>query len=110
MTDKADTKLKFINEIAEDEIGLDIGQGTIKVFKQYLEDSNTIVWNGPKELLEIITNTKATTIIGGGDIASAAINFGYQDKISHISTGGGASLAFLESKELPALKVIEEKK
>ncbi len=123
MTDKADTKLKFINEIAEDEIGLDIGQGTIKVFKQYLEDSNTIIWNGPvglyefepfqngtKELLEIITNTKATTIIGGGDIASAAINFGYQDKISHISTGGGASLAFLEGKELPALKVIDAKK
>lgn len=117
------TNTRFINEIEEDEIGLDIGPRTIKVFKQYLDDARTIIWNGPvgyfeleqfssgtKKLLEIISKINATTIIGGGDTASAAINMGYQDKISHISTGGGASLEMLEGKELPAIKVINEKK
>lgn len=117
------TNTRFINEIEEDEIGLDIGPRTIKVFKQYLDDARTIIWNGPvgyfelepfssgtKKLLEIISKINAITIIGGGDTASAAINMGYQDKISHISTGGGASLEMLEGKELPAIKVINEKK
>ena len=103
-------------------MGLDIGPGTIKVFKQYLDDAKTIVWNGPvgyfelkefskgtKQLLDIISNTKAKTILGGGDTASAAINMGYKEKLTHISTGGGASLEFLEGKELPGLKVINEK-
>ncbi len=121
---KAETPInqRFINEIEENEIGLDIGPRTIKVFKQYLEGSKTIIWNGPvgyfelapfaqgtKALLEIISQTKAVTILGGGDTASAAIQMGYQDKISHISTGGGASLELLEGKELPALAVINEK-
>lgn len=114
---------RFINEIGEDEIGLDIGPRTIKVFKQYLQDAKTIMWNGPvgyfevepfangtNELLEIISNTKATTIIGGGETAAAAINMGYQSKLTHISTGGGASLEMLEGKELPAIKVINAKK
>ena len=113
---------RFINEISENEIGLDIGIRTLKTFKQYLTDAKTIVWNGPvgyfeieqfslgtKHLLEIISNTGATTIIGGGDTASAAINFGYQKKISLISTGGGASLEMLEGKTLPAIDVIDEK-
>jgi len=116
------TNTRFINEIENNEIGLDIGPRTIKVFKQYLDDARTIVWNGPvgyfelkpfrdgtKKLLDIISNINAITIIGGGDTASAAINLGYQDKISHISTGGGASLEMLEGKELPAIKVINEK-
>lgn len=113
---------RFINEIKENEMGLDIGPGTIKVFKQYLDEARTIVWNGPvgyfelkefsfgtKKLLDIISQTKAKTILGGGDTASAAINMGYQDKLTHISTGGGASLEFLEGNELPGLKVINEK-
>ena len=116
------TNTRFINEIENNEIGLDIGPRTIKVFKHYLDDARTIVWNGPvgyfelkpfrdgtKKLLDIISNVNAITIIGGGDTASAAINLGYQDKISHISTGGGASLEMLEGKELPAIKVINEK-
>jgi len=119
----AETNARFINEIGEDEIGLDIGPRTIKIFKQYLEDAKTVVWNGPvgyyeiepfaegtKTLFEIITKTKATTIIGGGETANAAINMGYQSKVSHISTGGGASLEMLEGKELPALKVLNAKK
>lgn len=123
ISEQAKSEVKFINEIKDDDIGLDIGPATIKVFKQYLEDSGTIFWNGPvglfeleafqsgtKQLLDIITNISATTIIGGGDTASAAINLGYQDKVSHISTGGGASLEFLEGKDLPALKVIDAKK
>ena len=118
----ASINTRFINEIKEDEMGLDIGPRTIKVFKQYLEDARTIVWNGPvgyfelkpfskgtKKLLDIISSVNAITIIGGGDTASAAINMGYQDKVSHISTGGGASLEMLEGKELPGIKVINEK-
>ena len=113
---------RFINEIEEDEIGLDIGPKTIEVFKQYLDDCKTIFWNGPvgyfeikefsngtKELLNIITNTKAYTLVGGGDTARAAVTFNYQDKISHISTGGGASPEFLEEVSLPALDIIDEK-
>lgn len=116
------THERFINEIEEDEMGLDIGPRTLEVFKQYLEDCKTIFWNGPvgcfetkgfengtKELLEIITNTKAYTLVGGGDTARAAVTFNFEDKLSHISTGGGASLAFLEGIELPALKIIDEK-
>ena len=122
ISEEATPVKRFINEIKEDEMGLDIGPGTLKVFKQYLDESKTIVWNGPvgyfelkefslgtKSLLEVISKTKAKTILGGGDTASAAINMGYYDKIWHISTGGGASLEFLEGKALPGLKVINEK-
>ena len=122
MKEDAQVHERFLGEIEDDEIGLDIGPKTIEVFKQYLDDCKTIFWNGPvglfelkpfqngtKQLLEIITNTKAYTIVGGGDTARAADTFNYQDKISHISTGGGASLAFLEGIELPALNIIDEK-
>ena len=122
MTDETETHLRFINEIKEDEMGLDIGPKTLEVFKQYLDDCKTIFWNGPvgcfeiqefengtKKLLDIITNTKAYTVVGGGDTARAAVTFNYQDKISHVSTGGGASLAFLEGAKLPALNIIDEK-
>lgn len=113
---------RFINEIGKDEIGLDVGSRTLKVFRQYITDAKTIFWNGPmgyyeirqfskgtNKLLDMITKTKAETIIGGGDMAAAAISLGYQDKITHISTGGGASLEMLRGKELPGLKVIDEK-
>ena len=97
MKENVQTHERFINEIEEDEMGLDIGPKTIEVFKQYLDDCRTIFWNGPvgcfeieefsngtKELLNIITNTKAYTLVGGGDTARAAVTFNYQDKISHI--------------------------
>lgn len=122
MKENVKTHERFINEIEEDEMGLDIGPKTLEVFKQYLDDCKTIFLNGPmgcfeiqefengtKKLLDIITNTKAYTVVGGGDTARAAVTFNYQDKISHVSTGGGASLAFLEGTKLPALNIIDEK-
>ena len=113
---------KFVNEIPEGYIGLDMGPSTLKVFKQYLEDAKTIFWNGPagyfenpdfalgtEKLAQIITSTKATTIAGGGDTAAALSAMGYADKFSHVSTGGGASTEYLEGKTLPALEVLNEK-
>lgn len=122
ISEEESVNTRFINEIEKNEIGLDIGPKTVKVFKQYLDDARTIFWNGPvgyfelkpfslgtKKLLDIVSSLNANVIIGGGDSASAAINMGYEDKVSHISTGGGASLEFLEGKELPGIKVINEK-
>lgn len=112
----------FINEIKQDEIGLDIGYNTTKLFKIYLEKSKTIIWNGPvgvfeikpfdegtKRICEILKNINAKKIVGGGDTASAVINLGYKDVFDHISTGGGASLELLEGKKLPGVEVINEK-
>lgn len=112
----------FINDIKENEIGLDIGHGTIKVFKEILNNSKTIVWNGPvgmfeqpayangtKQICEVLKKSNAITILGGGDTASAAINFGYKDAFTHISTGGGASLELLEGKVLPGIEIINNK-
>lgn len=114
-------KEKFINDMRENEIGLDIGHQTVKLFKSFLEESNTIIWNGPvgkfeteeftkgtKELCEIL-DSKEITIIGGGDTASAVINLGYKDSFTHISTGGGATLELLEGKTLPGIEIINEK-
>ncbi|MFV0249704.1 MAG: phosphoglycerate kinase [Bacilli bacterium] len=111
----------FINEIKEDEIGLDIGYNTVKLFKNYLEESNTILWNGPvgmfeleqfskgtKGICEKLKNIEANKIIGGGDTSSAIINLGYKDCVSYISTGGGATLELLEGKKLPGIEIIEE--
>ena len=123
-TDKIDEKsLGFYAkamDIPEDMMGVDIGEETIKLFKEYILKSKTIIWNGPmgvfeietfakgtKELLDAMTKIDAITIIGGGDTASAAINLGYKDKITHISTGGGASLELLEGKVLPGIDVIK---
>lgn len=111
----------FIKDIKENEIGLDIGKQTIELFKEYIEKSNTIIWNGPvgkfetkefsngtKELCKIV-KTVSTSIIGGGDTASAVINLGYKDSFTHISTGGGATLELLEGKKLPGIEIIEDK-
>ena len=122
ITEGSNSRECFINDIKENEIGLDIGHGSIKLFKEILTTSKTVVWNGPvgmfeqeayaggtKELCEVLSQIDATTIIGGGDTASAAINFGYKEKFSHISTGGGASLELLEGKVLPGIDIIDEK-
>lgn len=108
------------DKINDDEMGLDIGPKTIELFKEFIKKSKTIVWNGPmgvfenklyqsgtKGICESFDNNQVV-IIGGGDSASAVINFGYQDKVSHISTGGGASLELLEGKVLPGIEVISK--
>lgn len=121
---KEDTEIQEveIDSIGKNQIGLDIGPKTIELFKSYLEKSKTIIWNGPvgmfekkpfsqgtRSLFDILSNIDAITIIGGGDTASAAINMGYKEKFTHISTGGGASLEMLEGKVLPGIEAISEK-
>ena len=113
---------KDINNIENDDIGLDIGSKTIEIFKKVIEKSNTVIWNGPVGMFEMTKYSKGTKgicealklnkgkkIVGGGDTASAVINFGYKDYMTHISTGGGASLEFLEGKELPGIACLEDK-
>jgi len=116
-----DTSLVNINAIPNDKVGLDIGPKTIELFKNILSKCKMIVWNGTlgyseikeyevgtKSILEYLSKSESDTIICGGDTASAAINFGYKDKFTHISTGGGASLELLEGKKLPAIEAIEK--
>ncbi|HTL48458.1 MAG TPA: phosphoglycerate kinase [Verrucomicrobiae bacterium] len=103
--------------------GFDIGPKTVESYKQILSKAKTIVWNGPVGLFEVkpfdkgtlelakfIAGLKATKIIGGGDTAAAVRQFGLDDKMSHVSTGGGASLEFLEGTVLPGIAVLQEKK
>ena len=117
-----DVTLKNNEDFDSDDIALDIGLKTIEKFKNVLKSCKTILWNGPlgyseidkyskgtKEILEYLSDGTRQVIIGGGDTASAAINFGYKGKFTHISTGGGASLEFLEGKQLPGIEVINEK-
>lgn len=102
--------------------GLDIGEKTIELYKDALKDAKTVVWNGPMGVFEmpnfakgtnaiahILADLDATTIIGGGDSVAAVNQAGLGDKMSHISTGGGASLEFLEGKELPGVAAINDK-
>ena len=110
-------------DIQADEEGLDIGPKSVELFKKTLEGAKTVIWNGPMGVFEMpnfakgtigvceaIANLKgATTIIGGGDSATAAISLGYAEKFSHISTGGGASLEYLEGKVLPGIDSLSNK-
>lgn len=110
-------------DIPADQMGLDIGPKTIELFAKELDGAKTVVWNGPmgvfemsnfaegtEELSKILANLDgATTIVGGGDSATAVQKLGYEDDFSHISTGGGASLEYLEGKELPGIAAISDK-
>ena len=122
LSDEVKPRVAKISNIEEDELGLDISYGTIDLFSTYLNMSKTIIWNGPVgafeynnfkngtlSLCDILSKLDSKVIIGGGDTAAAAINFGYKDKFTHISTGGGASLELLEGKELPGIAIIDEK-
>ena len=120
-----DTEFRVVSvdELADDEMGLDVGPATVELFSDVLKDAKTVVWNGPMGVFEMSNFAKGTigvceaianlegaiTIIGGGDSAAAAMQLGYADKFSHISTGGGASLEYLEGKELPGVASLSDK-
>ena len=102
--------------------GLDIGPKTCELFAEAAKTAKTVVWNGPMGVFEnptlakgtiavakALAETDATTIIGGGDSAAACNQLGFADKMTHISTGGGASLEFLEGKELPGVVAADDK-
>ena len=121
---KNDTEFKTVpvGEIPDGWEGVDIGEKTRKLFADALKAAKTVVWNGPMGVFEFenfaagtnaiaktLADLDATTIIGGGDSAAAVNQLGYGDKMSHISTGGGASLEFLEGKELPGVAAVNDK-
>lgn len=114
--------VKDITELTDNEMGLDIGPNTVNIFKNNLKDAKTIMWNGPLGVYELKNYVKGTddiltylmecdskTVLGGGDIVAAATSCNVVDELYHISTGGGATLEYLEGKELPGLKNIPEK-
>lgn len=119
----AEFRTVAVADIASDEMGLDIGTESVALFAKELEGAKTVVWNGPMGVFEMSNFAKgtigvcesiaglenATTIIGGGDSAAAAMDLGFAEKFTHISTGGGASLEYLEGKVLPGIESITEK-
>ncbi|MGA2775513.1 MAG: phosphoglycerate kinase [Candidatus Omnitrophota bacterium] len=118
---KAKTEVTGV-DIPEGKIAVDIGPKTIKLFEDRLAKAKTVVWNGPlgifemdafsrgtQEIAKFLSNLKAVTILGGGDTAAAAAKFNLEDKMTHISTGGGASLEYLEGKTLPGVAALTEK-
>ena len=117
-----DTEVVDIDKIPAGKMGMDIGPKTAELYAEAVKSAKTVVWNGPmgvfenptlaagtKAVAKALADTDATTIIGGGDSAAAVNQLGYGDKMSHISTGGGASLEFLEGKELPGVAAADDK-
>jgi phosphoglycerate kinase len=119
-----DANSKIVEEgaIPDGWMGLDIGPETAKLYADTVKTAKTVVWNGPMGCFEMpkfaagteavakaLSETDAVTIIGGGDSAAAVNQLGYGDKMTHISTGGGASLEFLEGKELPGVAAANDK-
>lgn len=114
--------VKDITELTDNDMGLDIGPNTVNIFKNNLASAKTVMWNGPlgvyefknyvkgtDDVLTYLTEINAKTVLGGGDIVAVASSCNVTDKLYHISTGGGATLEYLEGKELPGLKNIKEK-
>lgn len=119
-TNDEEYRLKNIESIAGNEMGLDIGPKTREEFENILKDAAIVMWNGPlgvyelekykkntDELLKYVVENHIKTILGGGDIVAAATSAGYKDKVYHASTGGGATLEYLEGKKLPGLEAIK---
>ena len=113
-------RLKDIKNISSDEMGLDIGEKTIKLFEDILKTASIVIWNGPlgvyefskykvgtDKLLKYIVDNNIKTILGGGDIVAAATTAKLKDKVYHASTGGGATLEYLEGKKLPGIEIIK---
>ena len=111
-----------VDAMPADKMGLDIGTETAKIYAEAVKSAKTVVWNGPMGVFEnptlakgtiavaeSLAETDATTIIGGGDSAAAVNQLGFADKMSHISTGGGASLEFLEGLELPGIACLQDR-
>lgn len=111
-----------VNDVSSNAMILDIGPKTVELFSKYIKDAKMIFWNGPvgvsefknfeygtKSICKLLKESGAQVIVGGGDSAAAAIRFGYEDSFAHVSTGGGASLEFIEGKKLPGIEIIEEK-
>ncbi|ASN04767.1 phosphoglycerate kinase [Virgibacillus necropolis] len=118
----ANTKIVAIDEIPKDWEALDIGPKTRETFSEIVADSKLVIWNGPmgvfefnafaggtQAVAEALAETNGYTVIGGGDSAAAASKFGFADQMDHVSTGGGASLEFMEGKELPGVQALDEK-
>ncbi len=120
----SEKNIRLKSEIPADEMGMDVGPETLKTYFSYIEKAKTVIWNGPlgvfefprfaegtkgfaKKLVEL--KDSVTTIIGGGDSAAAVIQFGYENDFAHISTGGGASLEYLEGKLLPGIACVDDK-
>jgi len=120
----SEKNIRLKSEIPSDEMGMDVGPETLKTYFSYIENAKTVIWNGPlgvfefprfaegtkgfaKKLVEL--KDSVTTIIGGGDSAAAVIQFGYENDFAHISTGGGASLEYLEGKLLPGIACVDDK-
>ena len=121
-TIEATAQIKSIHEVEEDDMIMDVGPKSMKSIKNIIKNAGTILWNGPlgvfefenfadgtKELAEQIANSQAFSIAGGGDTLAAISNFSVAEKISYISTGGGAFLEFIEGKKLPAIEILEQR-
>jgi 3-phosphoglycerate kinase len=122
MSEDAEVKITTGKDIENGWMGLDIGPNTIELFIQELKNANTIVWNGPlgafelgvfeegtKRIAQTVADSAATSVIGGGDTAAAIAQFGLSARMSHVSTGGGASLEMLKGEQLPGIEVLTER-
>ena len=119
-SDSKKYKTKMISDIEDDEMGLDIGPKTVELFEKYLKDAKTVLWNGPLgvcefdnfkngtyDILKYLVENDIKTILGGGDIVAASSNAKLKDKVYHASTGGGATLEYLEGKKLPGIEAMK---